>query len=308
LTAFTRKKRAIPSRETWLEWRKSNIGASEVAALFGCHPYITPLQLWGWHRGEIQRPDTDNAAMRRGRIFENAALQAFAEDHHELLVSQGETYHEIVDLRLGATPDGWCGPFRGRHDERLIQVKTVDSSKFESEWRDDGPPVHYLMQCQAEMMVTQATRCVLLVMVLGGFAVETHEYEFAADIGYQTRLVVAIERFWQMVESGEQPNPLDGDQQTLAELHPTLAGDTIALGGIDHIAEAFAEIDDYAREIKRLEREIGARKAEIIKAMGNHPKAVLPGWKASLSDIGPTVIEKHTRKGYRRLTITRERK
>jgi len=308
MSVFTRKKRAIPSRETWLEWRKSNIGASEVAALFGCHPYITPLQLWGWHRGEIQRPDTDNAAMRRGRIFERAALDAFGEDHHELIATTGEHYHEITELRLGATPDGWCWPLGDATDRRLIQVKTVDSSKFEAEWRDDGPPVHYLMQCQAEMMVTQAQRCVLLVMVLGGFAVETHEYDFAADIGYQARLAVAIERFWQMVETGEQPNPLDGDQQTLAELHPTLAGDTIALGGIDHIAEAFAEIEDYAREIKRLERDIGARKAAIIKAMGNHPKAVLPGWKASLSDIAPTTVPAHTRKGYRRLTITKERK
>ena len=38
--------RQITSRDEWLQWRKQDITASVIGALFNVHPYKTALQLY----------------------------------------------------------------------------------------------------------------------------------------------------------------------------------------------------------------------------------------------------------------------
>lgn len=304
---FERRRRAIQSRETWLEWRKPNIGASDVAALFGCHPYMTPLKLWAHFRGEAERETQDNAAMRRGRIFEAAVLSAYQEERPELYLWSASEYHEIPSLRLGATPDAWCGVIEDGRDKRLVQIKTTTPGKFDSEWID-GPPIHYVMQLQAEMLVTGATRGALVIMVMDGFNFPIHEYTFDAEPKYHDGLVHAVKRFWESVESGERPRALAGDQETLATLHPNhIPASTIALGGMPRVVEAIERKRAAEAHIGRLIKEIEACKAVVCEALGNHAEGVLPGWKISWVTVKESHIAAHIRRGYRRLTISKER-
>lgn len=302
-----RTTRTIQSRETWLTWRESNIGASDVAALFGCHPYVTPLQLWAHFRGEAKREAADNAAMRRGRIFENAVLAAYQEENPDLYTWPGAEYHEIPELRLGATPDAWCSRSEGSLGKELIQIKTVTPGKFESEW-NSGPPVHHLMQLQAEMLVADARRGRLVAMVMDGFNMPLHEYAFDAEPAYHTGLIHAIRQFWGSVESGEPPRAASGDCETLARLHPSQIPDTtIALGGMPRVMEAIEKKLDAEAKIARLTRDVEGHKATICQALGNHERGVVPGYVINWSTIAPAEVAAYTRKGYRRLTISKER-
>src|SRR5262245_23772672 len=106
-----REAREITSTGEWLDWRRADVTASRIGALFDCHPYLSRQQLVEIMSG-ITRAGTgtppDNASMRRGRRFEPAVAAAAAEDHPEWEISKATTYHRLVDERLGATPDYWA--------------------------------------------------------------------------------------------------------------------------------------------------------------------------------------------------------
>lgn len=300
-----RTRRRIHSREEWLGWREKNIGASDVAALFGQHPYVTPLKLWAWHRGEAQRDTQDNAAMRRGRIFENAVLSAYGEEHPGTYLQAGEEYHEIPSLRLGATPDAWAHEAGG--EPELVQIKTVTPGKFENEWQD-GPTLAYLMQLQTEMLVCNARQGRLVVMVMDGFNLPIHEYRYPAMPEYHDGLVRMIERFWSQVADGKQPDALAGDCDILQQLHPQHTPDsTIALGGMPRVRDAIERMHKAQNEMGRQKKVVEAAKAEICAALGNHERGVLPRWSISWQTVRESFVPGYTRKAHRRLTVSKER-
>jgi predicted phage-related endonuclease len=304
---FDRTQRTIRSRDEWLLWREKNLGASEVAAMFDVHPHVTALQLWAHHRGEAKRDGQDNAAMRRGRIFERAVLSAYQEERPELYIWPGEEYHEIPALRLGATPDAWCGVSEEGRTKQLIQIKTITPGKFDNEWQD-GPPVHYLMQLQAELLATGAKLGRLVAMVMDGWQMPVHEYLFEADGDYQAALVGAVERFWQQVASGERPEAKAGDQETLQRLHPDhIAGSAIALGGMPRVRDAIERMRKAQARLGGINKTIEECKAIVCEALGNHQKGILPGFVVSWTTVREGYVPGHTHKGYRRLTISKER-
>jgi predicted phage-related endonuclease len=71
---------AITSREQWLALRSSDVTASAVGALFGLHPYQTPMGLFAEKTGVLTE-DEDTIAMRRGRLLEDAVAKAYQEKH-----------------------------------------------------------------------------------------------------------------------------------------------------------------------------------------------------------------------------------
>ena len=65
------ERKTFTSRDEWLEWRKQDVTASSIGALFNCHPYTTALRLYAEKRGTDFLVE-DNKAMRRGRWLEPA--------------------------------------------------------------------------------------------------------------------------------------------------------------------------------------------------------------------------------------------
>ena len=96
--------REITSREEWLEWRKQDVTASSIGALFDCHPYTTALKLYAEKRG-TEFIVEDNRAMRRGRWLEPAVAKAVKEMRPEWTLISGHEYLRDPELGLGATPD-----------------------------------------------------------------------------------------------------------------------------------------------------------------------------------------------------------
>ena len=146
----------IESEEQWLEWRKADVTASRVAALFGQHPYETALHLYLEKCGvEFAQPDRDNRILRRGRWLEPAVAVAVGEKRPEWKIEAPKLYLRDPDLRLGATPDFYI------HDDPrglgVLQCKTVAPSVFERDW-DSGREVPFwiLLQIITEMMLAEA--------------------------------------------------------------------------------------------------------------------------------------------------------
>lgn len=301
----------MSGRDAWLQLRAKNIGASDAGALFHTHPYQTAVKLWALHSGRLQPDDDeDSDAMRRGRILEPAVAAALREMHPEWVITPAAEYVELPGLRLGCTPDFYAWPSHQAllKDEGrfLIQVKTVLEDKYEAEWTP-SPPAHFLVQAQAEMLVTGIPRNVLAVMVLDNRKFPVFTYDFEADEFFHRQLEAAARKFWRSVADGVEPrlkHPQDGE--TLARLYAQGDGSTAQMHGNDAFAEACKAYEFASGTLKIAEKSKADAASRIKALLRNHSKAEGNGWKVNWSDVpGCTVVQE--RKAHRRLTVTREK-
>src|SRR5690349_5812461 len=86
-------RRTIPKpsdRAAWLDARAPFIGASEVSALLGRHPFVRASRLALEKNNGASRPETP--AMRRGRYLEAAVANMWSDDHGLALVEPDVLY------------------------------------------------------------------------------------------------------------------------------------------------------------------------------------------------------------------------
>ena len=274
-TTIERPERApVTSRAEWLERRRHDVTASEVAALFDCHPFRTHLQVYlSKTRDENQG---DNPAMRRGRIMEPAVAAAVAEEHPEwagLMRKAGE-YWRLPGLRLGSTPDYYIGE-PGTQGFGLLEAKSVSPEQFEK-W-GEGPPLAYTLQVAAQMMTCRAAWGVIAIIVMNR-GLDLHTFPVPRVAAAEVKIAEAVRRFWARIDTGEQPPPvMPWDRSTLARLYPRDNGTTLDLSSDNELPGLLAERSALMVTRRRLD-EINDT---IRVKMGEAAKARLPGWSIS---------------------------
>lgn len=190
----------------WLSWRRTRGGASEIAALLGCSPFFpkTPYELWLTKTGRAEV--YVNESMRKGNRLEAAARSyvegCFSEVFEPQVVEQG---------RIIASLDGQS--FDGRV---IIEIK-IPAAGFDSElWKyvaeHAKPPEHYLWQCQQQLMVSQAERCIFCVCVTNGDEiVECLHRDVFPDPAMHERIRQAWHEFFPFLDSDTPPPMTDRD-------------------------------------------------------------------------------------------------
>lgn len=104
----------ITSRAEWLELRRQDVTASDIAAVCGVHPERSALQVY---LEKVHAPlgaDNDNKLMRRGRWLEPAVIAAVRDQHPDLDARAEGFYLRSPSLRIGATPDASVQSGKGR--------------------------------------------------------------------------------------------------------------------------------------------------------------------------------------------------
>lgn len=134
----------------WLEWRKSGIGCSEVAAICGVNPFCTALEVYNEKVGLTKKKK--NAAMQRGQDFEKEALSVFemqmgVKDHYKPVCA-------VHDERnyLKASIDGYC-----KKTNTLVELKVPNRIVMDMA-KAGSLPLYYMYQVQAELMITKAEK------------------------------------------------------------------------------------------------------------------------------------------------------
>ena len=170
----------------WLEWRRGMAMASETSAVMGINPYQGPEQIRAAKRGLDNNYMND--AMRRGHEQEPLAREAYERDTGELFqpaVYELDGYGASVD---GITMDG----------ETLLEIKSPYKGKQSERWdivSEGGIHDYDYVQCQHQMMVTGAKRCIFLVW-------DGEEYvctEIPANPEFWYKIVNAWQEFWPTV-------------------------------------------------------------------------------------------------------------
>jgi hypothetical protein len=268
----------ITGREEWLARRKPNINGSEIGALFGCSPFMTPYALYAEKAELAALPDIDNDAMRRGRIMEPAVAQAIREQHPDWSIVKADDYVWSPDWRLGCTPDFWISaPSTARHG--VLQAKSVAKPIFDAEWQD-GPPQWIVLQTLQEMMLADVSWGVIGALVLSTFTVDLKLFEFTRHAGAEAKMIAEAKRFWADVEAARPPKPdyaADGD--VIKAIYARDDGPTLDLSRDNRMPELLDRHEQLAAMGRHAETEMKAIKAEIADKLGAAAAATVPGWQ-----------------------------
>lgn len=269
----------ITDREEWLQRRRANINGSEVAALFGCNPWMTNLALYADKAGLAQINAPDSAVLRRGRILEPAVAAGVLEERPDWQISKATDYVWSPQWRLGCTPDfhAIC-PQRGRG---VIQTKTAAKPIFDEEWQN-GPPQWIVLQTLQEMMLEDVSWGAIAVLVMNSYTVDIFIWEFERHAPAEKRMIAKAAVFWDDVAAKRQPKfNFEEDAEIIRALFPRDNGVTIDLTGDNRLPALLTEFEALSAAGKQAETKLKAVKAEIAAKIGDAATATLPGWEIS---------------------------
>ena len=272
------------SRADWLAMRKRDVTASEVAALFGAHPYKTALQVFA-EKTVAGKSQGDNPAMRRGRILEPGCIVALQELHPDWIVDKCPDYYRAPELRIGATPDyirtvPADDNFGLPAHTQIVECKTVNPEKW-AEWQG-GVPLAYQLQVVVQCKLVGASQGWIALLV-DNRAKDFELFNVPAHEGAWQRIVAKVSEFWAAVDAGELPKAdYSQDRAALAALLPPVSGSApIDLTGDNRICFLLDQREEARLKAAEMKERVDEIDAEIIEKLAGHEAATAPGWKIS---------------------------
>lgn len=265
-------------RTQWLAERRKGIGGSDAAAVLGCSPWATPMDVYLDKIGEAQdKEETD--AMRFGTILEPVIREEYLRrTGHEVMHSTAMSFVSDAHPFMRANLDGIAKP-KGSAP-RVLEIKTARSADG---WGDEGTdevPIQYNAQVQHYMAVTGLMVADIAVLIGGS---QFRIYTVEADKELHEALIQREHDFWHgHVLARVPPDPINADD--VAKLFAKDNGAAIEAG--DEIFAAWDELRDARARAKALAAEIEALELRIKGAMGEAAELryrgnVLATWKAA---------------------------
>lgn len=238
-----------PDREAWLRQRAPFVGASEVAALFGEHPFLELGDLAG---SKIDnRQQEQNAAMLRGIMLEDAVAKWWALEHGHELTEPTDLY--VANECVIATLD------REIHGERAaLEVKTT--AKMLS-----APERYWYWQTQAQMACTGYERIELAV--LDG-TMSLSSYTIHANLEDQAELLKRAERFLTDVDAGIMPAGAIVSRDGIRRLYPDPTKETVELVPVVDAYGRTADPRLVLRDLKLAKARCKQAEHEVAKLEG----------------------------------------
>ena len=262
-----------------MEDRTRFIGASEVSAVMGLNPFMTPLKLWAIKRGEIQPDNLDeNEAVEWGTRLERIVSQKFSEKHNVKLIARKTRYvhpdHEWLSCELDNIV---------ALTDELVEIKTVNAWAWKSWENPDELPAYVIVQVMMQLGLSNR-KVGWVACLCGGQKYIEKRIDF--DKMFYENLVSRCVAFWVMVKDGVAPAPIAGDSDTLLDLHPK-SNDAIQLvqdleTAVARRQELSGQIDDLKEEKELLEVKI---KAVIGDNLGIKTERYLVTWKEQARQV-----------------------
>lgn len=179
------------------------IGASEIAAVMGLHPWTSPIEVYLQKIGEMP-PMEDNDFTRWGRWMEARIREWYVEKTGaRVFVPSESLYHDVYTF-LRATPDGIILDDDGR-PSAVMDCKVANwrvSDRFGEPGTDDIPWMYYA-QLQQQMLVC-AVGIGHLEASVGGMPPQT--WTVARDEDFIAAIVDDGAEFWRRVQERIPPD------------------------------------------------------------------------------------------------------
>jgi len=188
----------------WIEFRKSHIGASEIGAIMGNNPYMSPYQVWLKKTGRItEEPVTES--MKRGQEAEYEIRRRYIERSGKFVLPMVGTYYkwEIASSSFDGLSE---------NHSHVFEAKSLGKNSYVNAL-ENHIPQYYVDQCQWQMMVAGAKTCDWVAECIGH---PDLSYTLLPNSEYQKKMLVEAKKFWDFVLN-DTPPPLREDDYELVE-------------------------------------------------------------------------------------------
>lgn len=261
-----------------LEARRQCVGASDVAAICGENRFKSIVDVWMEKVYGVDESSSSEAA-DIGNALEDACA-VLAAKALGVNVNREDLVRSHAGTRLVVNLDAWYVDDHGQ--EIPIECKTAGIlhgwADALTEWGDawtDEVPAHYLLQCTAQMIATDAPYCYLSAIIGNRGHVM---FRIERDESLCIMILDAVESFWACVESQIKPE--------IYEVGPSVE----VLKKIRRAPGSVCELDAPSREAviewqaarrARLDAEQreDAAKSAVLESLGNCDAALIP-WMA----------------------------
>lgn len=292
--------------------RKDGLGGSDSGAILGLNPYRTPLDVYLEKRGESAPLDlSDNQAVHFGNVLEDVVAEEY--------VRRTGNKVRRVNQMLRHPDHSFMTAYLDRKitgDRKVLECKTA-GQYASKQWGPSGTdqvPEWYLAQVTHYMIVT-GYHCADLATLIGGQ--DFRIYSFTLDDELAGIIVRAEEEFWQLVQDGIAPAPVNTND--LETLYAIDNGESLLAD--DETIATILRLKTLRDQIKVLKGEDAKLAFDIKKAMNDcsvllgDDGAPLVTWKKSkdskrlngdLLKIGhPDIYERYlkTQAGSRRFLL-----
>lgn len=281
------------SRERWLECRAHGpnsdipytVGGSDIAAIFGVSPWITPLELWRIKKG-IDKPVKKNNAdqLMMGHLLEPIAAYWYGIKSGNKVIDDTNLYQHAehpyalanVDRRYIRASDG---------EEGILECKSCTYYKA-GDWDDDAIPLYYELQLRYYMAVLDIGHGAFSTVWGNNPDNDMAMPAIERNKAKEDIIFEKVEKFIWSLHKDEPP--------TMEDVKPELALESLAriygtskkgLPDIEFpvkyekslrkIAELQVKVSDCRKTEKALEKEIDAHSVQIAELMKEHEHGVL---------------------------------
>ena len=288
------------TRERWLDCRMHGpkgdipytLGGSDIAAIFGVSPWVTPKELWLIKKGRMKVPPKSNELqLELGHLLEPIAARLYELKSKNIVEEDTLLYQHAhypyalanFDRRIIRKEDGERG---------ILECKSTSHFKADA-WKDDGCPLYYELQLRFYLAVADVS--------FGDFAAiwgNNPDNDFAMprlirDPVMEGQIFERCDEFiWSLVHDKEP---------TMEDIAPKLALESLAKiygssqpglptiefpkeyeGDLRRIAELQQQVSDHRKQADKLEKEAEARSVRIAELMMKHEHGVLETTKDKL--------------------------
>jgi putative phage-type endonuclease len=263
--------------EAWKSLRREGIGASEIAIVMGASSWESILKLYLRKLGEIGEEDEDGDEwLMWGRLLEDKIRAELCRRAEVNLVHRNVLLRSTRHRWALATPDGLSD-----RDEP-VEAKNIAWGYDAAEW-EKSIPQNYYLQCQQQMLVSGAPRCLFGALLWGSRLI----WEWVPrDEQTIQRIVTVGSQFWARVERREEP-PSDGHpdaRQILASRATVANAVELFEPEIRSELEVWAESESELKEVRARERVLkrhrDAAADQIAQKMGSYRRGFTStGWQ-----------------------------
>lgn len=201
------------NHEDWLHARSGRIGGSDAAAILGCNPWMTNVQLWRYKAGKAKQKDiSDKEVVKYGNNAEPLLRQLFVLDfpQYEVLYEENNIFFNDKIPWAHASLDGWLvDKETGRKGILEIKTSNIIQSSQKEKWKNRIPDNYYI-QVLHYLMVTGFDFAVLKAQLKYDYSdvmLNTRHYkiereEVLEDIEF---LKKAEKEFFEYIKNDMQP-------------------------------------------------------------------------------------------------------
>lgn len=252
------------------------VSPSKIAAILGISRFQSQYTCWMEMAGRVPGgapPEQTSEIFKVGHAFEHALAHLWKEDNPGWRLSQ--TGVQVANDDLGfptvCTLDRLASRGRAR---RVVEFKTARDL---SEWGDEGgdeAPADYLIQVQAQMLLTGLVKYPAHLMVMGPFF-KRFTYVIEYDQQIADWMVAKVREFYRSLQAGTPPELDDSlsTYNTVRAAHPEIVD-----GAVVEVSESlWLQVSEANRQSKDTDKVLRGLKTQLLDTLGNAQTATVNG-------------------------------